>query len=127
MSDKTSERFLAQYNEQVFDNAQKLRDVIFENLPGIIEQTDIAAKMIAYSFGQKYSDMICTIMPSKKGLKLGFYKATDLPDPYSLLEGSGKISRYVKIKSEDQIKSPGLKKLIKSALKAYEERTKREW
>ena len=126
MSDKTSESFLAQYSEQVFENAQKLREVIFENLPGILEQTDIAAKMIAYSYGQKYSDMICTIMPSKKGLKLGFYKGTGLPDPYNLLEGSGKISRYVVIKSEDQIKSPGLKKLIKSALKAYEERRKPE-
>jgi hypothetical protein len=81
--------------------------------------------MIAYCYGQKYSEMICTIIPSKKGLKLGFYKGVDLPDPTNLLEGTGKLSRYIEIISDEQIKSPALKKLIKSALAAYKKRINR--
>lgn len=50
--------FLSKYDEQVFRNAMTLRDVIFENLPGIMEQIDIPAKMIAYCYGQKYSELI---------------------------------------------------------------------
>lgn len=120
---KKIDDFLSQYSEEVFTNAIKLRELLFANLPGIIEQIDLPAKMIAYCYGQKYSDMICTIIPSKKGLKLGFYKGVDLPDPDKLLEGTGKISRYVEIRSEEQIISPTLKKLIESALTAYKKRS----
>jgi len=114
--------FFSQYDQQVFGRALKLREVLFANLPDIIEQIDIPAKMIAYCYGQKYSEMICTIIPSKKGLKLGFYKGADLPDPGNLLEGTGKISRYVVIKSGEQIESSSLKDLIKRALTAYRQR-----
>ena len=114
--------FLSQYDEQVFGNALKLREVLFATLPDIIEQIDIPARMIAYCYGQKYSEMICTIIPSKKGLKLGFYRGTDLPDPGNLLKGTGKISRYVDIESIEQVKSASLKNLIKSALTAYRQR-----
>lgn len=114
--------FLSGYSEEVFTNALELRNVLFANLPGITEQVDIPAKMIAYCYGQQYAEMICTIIPSKKGLKLGFYKGVDLPDPGNLLEGTGKISRYIEIRSADQIKSTALKKLIESALAACKKR-----
>ena len=78
--------------------------------------------MIAYCYGQKYAEMICIIIPAKKGIKLGFYKGADLPDPDNLLKGTGKISRYVAISSAAQIESPPLRKLIKSALAAYHKR-----
>jgi len=121
-ADNKIDEFLSNYSEEVFTNALKLREVLFANLPNIIEQIDIPAKMIAYCYGQKYAEMICTIIPSKKGLKLGFYKGVDLPDPDRLLEGTGKISRYVEIKSEKHINSPALKKLIASAFVAYKAR-----
>lgn len=118
------ETFLSKYDEQIFSNATKLREVIFSNPPDITEQIDIPARMIAYCYGQKYSEMICTIIPSKKGLKLGFYKGNELPDPCGMLKGTGKISRYVEIKSDKEIKSAALKKLLKSGLKAYRDRIK---
>ena len=115
--------FLSQYDDQVIDHVFKLREILLENLPGIIEQIDIPAKMIAYCYGEKYSDMICTVIPSKKGLKLGFYKGNELPDPNQLLQGNGKISRYIQINSADQIKSADLKKILLSALIAYQQRS----
>lgn len=120
--DKKVDAFLSQYDEQVYNNALKLREILFANLPDIIEQIDLPAKMIAYCYGQKYTEMICTIIPSKKGLKLGFYKGADLADPGSLLDGTGKISRYLEIKSDKQIESNALKQLLASALAAYKQR-----
>jgi len=117
--DKKSIGFLSQYSEPVPEYALQLRAVVSKLLPNIIEQLDIPARMIGYCYGQKYVDMICTIIPSKKGLKLGFAWGIDLPDPDHLLEGTGKISRYVEIKSAQQIKSPAIKRLLKEALKAY--------
>jgi hypothetical protein len=116
------DNFLSQYSDEVFTNALKLREVLLKNLPGIIEQVDIPAKMIAYCYGQKYAELICTIIPSGKGLKLGFNRGVDLPDPEKLLEGTGKISRYIEIRSEQQIRSAAIKKLLAAALQAYKNR-----
>jgi hypothetical protein len=45
--DREIKFFLSQYDEQILRNALKLREVLFANLPGIIEQIDLSAKMIA--------------------------------------------------------------------------------
>jgi len=114
--------FLVGYDENICDHALQLRETVLKILPAVTEQLDIPAKMIAYCYGQKYAELICMIIPSKKGLKLGFNRGVDLPDPDHLLEGTGKISRYVEIKSAQQIKSPAMKKLLKEALEAYKKR-----
>lgn len=111
--------FLSAYSDEVCANAQKLRKILFAALPDVIEQLDLPARMIGYCYGQKYADLICVIIPSKKGLKLGFNRGTELPDPERLLEGAGKISRYVVINSEKQIKPAALKALIVNGYKLY--------
>lgn len=122
VANKKIDGFLSGYSEEVVSNALQLRKVLMENLPGITEQIDMPAKMIAYCYGQTYAEMICTIIPSKKGLKLGFYKGVDLPDPNNLLKGTGKYSSYVEIRSKDQLRSAALKQLIESALATYKKR-----
>ncbi len=121
-TDEQITTFLSKYEKQVLENALKLREMLLNNLPEIIEQIDLSAKMIAYCYGQKYAELICVIIPSKKGLKLGFNRGIELPDPNKLLEGTGKISRYVNIKSAEQINSKALQVLIENALILYEKR-----
>ncbi len=123
IEDERLKIFLGQYDKEIAQNVMKLREIISATLPGIKEQVDLPAKMIAYIYGRRYSDMICTIIPSKTEIKLGFYKGTDLPDPQNLLEGTGKISRYVQIKTMEQIESSGIKGLIQNALEAYKLRS----
>ena len=116
---KDIENFLSAYNEKVVAHIEELRGIILGLLPGVIEQLDLPARMIAYCYGQKYIDMVCTLIPSRKGLKLGFYKGVDLPDPDNLLQGKGKISRYIEIKTADDIQHPGVTSLIEEAFAAY--------
>jgi hypothetical protein len=116
--------FLSGYNESVADHALRLRELILSALPGITEQVDIPAKMVAYCYGQKYAELVCTIIPSQKGLKLGFNRGVSLPDPSGLLEGTGKISRYVVIKSAAQVEAPELQALLLEAFAAYKERVR---
>lgn len=113
--------FLSQYPDSVYANAIKLREVLLANLPNIIEQLDVPAKIIAYCYGQKYAELICVIIPSKKGLKLGFNRGVHLSDPAHLLKGTGKISRYVEINSEKDIDAPALQILLEDALKLYKQ------
>jgi len=116
-------QFLSYYSDVVSEEALRVRKIIFESLPSIQEQIDHSAKMIAYSYGPKYSDMICTIIPSKKGVKLGFYKGNELPDPDGILEGTGKISRYVQFAGKKEIKTSSIKNLLLLAQRKYEERS----
>lgn len=119
---KSIEIFLSQYNKDVINTATELRKIIIETLPNVIEQLDLPAKMIAYCYGQKYAEMICTIIPSKKGIKLGFYKGVELPDSNNLLKGTGKFSRYIEINLNEQINSSAITQLLKGALAAYKQR-----
>ena len=123
--DKAISRFLSHYSEDVIVSAARLRGLIFENLPEVQEQLDIPAKMIAYGYGRKYSEMVCTLIPSKKGLKLGFYKGVDLPDPHNVLKGEGKLSRYVEIRRPEEIHTKAVVKLLKEGFKAYKLRLKK--
>src|SRR5260221_13149349 len=116
--------FLSNYDEKVSSLALGLRDFLFKTLPNIQEQLDIPARIIGYGYGPKYADTICAIILSKKGIKLGFYKGTELPDPSKILTGSGKIHKHVVINSNTDVKSPPLKKLISAALKSYKNRSK---
>jgi hypothetical protein len=118
-SENEIQKFLSSYSDEVKINVAILRKKIKALLPNIIEQLDLPAKMIGYCYGQKYTDLICVIIPSKKGLKLGFNRGSSLPDPEKLLQGNGKISRYVEIHFEQQIESPATKILIESALNHY--------
>ena len=124
-TDNKVDAFLSQYDEFVDQKGLKLREILLILLPGIIEQLDEKAGMIAYCYGQRYVEMICSIIPFRKGLKLAFYKGVELPDPEGLLEGTGKISRYINITSDKQINPTAIEQLIENALEAYKERVKK--
>src|ERR1043165_1976916 len=117
------EGLLAKYDQHVARLFHSLRALLITLLPNVGEEADVSANVIGYGYGKGYKDTICTIILSKKGLKLGFYKGTELPDPAGLLEGKGKVHKYVVIDAEDDIASDALKQLILSALLKYKERT----
>ena len=118
----TVEDILSNYEEKIAGLALKLRNFILQELIDIIELPDNSANIIGYGYGKGYKDMICTILLSKKGVKLGFYKGSELPDPEKLLTGTGKVHRFAEIKTEQAISSPELKNLLTEALKAYQKR-----
>ena len=118
----TADEILAQFPDSVATTGLRLRQFLLRHLKGVIEQPDPKANVIGYSYGAGYKDLICTIILSKKGIKLGFYKGADLPDPKKLLTGSGKVHRYVEINSEEDIRNPALLKLLEHAVQARKKR-----
>ena len=118
----TAENILSKYNPDIAQRGFKLREFIFATLPGINEEIDVPANMLAYNYGKGYINVICTIIPSQKGIKLGLNRGSELPDPQGLLVGSGKVHKYVEIKSESDIHSPALAALLDEAMKAHQRR-----
>jgi len=91
-------------------------------LPRVKEIPDTGARVIGYGYGTGYRDMVATIILSKSGVKLGLVRGAELPDPHQLLEGKGKVHRYIAFTSPAQVNRPGVKALIKTTYAAWKER-----
>jgi hypothetical protein len=118
------ENFLNSYGTKVQAHIHELRKLIAKTIPGIKEELDLSARIIGCGFGPGYQETICTIIPSKKALKVGFFRGTELPDPKGLLQGLGKVHKYVEIRSEGDIRSAPFNTLLKEAHKVYKKRKK---
>lgn len=116
------EELLHNYPATVQHLAIELGKYIKQQIPDIQETADIPGRLIGYAFSNKYIDTICTTILSQKDVKLGFYKGASLPDPSSLLTGTGKVHKYVAIKRVEDIADPALKELILAAYKAWQQR-----
>jgi hypothetical protein len=65
----TAETFLSGYDTKISILGLALREFLFLQLPGISEETDVSARLVAYSFGPGYKNVICVMIPSKKEIK----------------------------------------------------------
>ena len=110
---------LARYSPETQKLALSTRSLVLKLVPNTMELVDARAKVVGYGYGTKYADMICAIMPTKAGVTLGIARATELPDPEGLLQGTGKVHRHVKIKTEADLKSAALTSLLKAAMAVY--------
>jgi len=60
---------------------------------------------------------LCVYLVQKEHVTLAFLRGAMLPDPEKLLEGKGKGVRNVKLRNLEDVKRPGVKKLIAEATK----------
>ena len=123
-SDKDVIDFLGEYPAAVSELARGLRAIVRAALPSAGEELDRSGRVIGYGFGPGYSGLVCTIIPSKKGVKLGVVNGARLADPHRLLEGPGKQHRYVAFSKPEDLKKAGLQDLLHTAAGAWKERSK---
>jgi hypothetical protein len=115
MNDTTFEQFLSSYSPEVQELALQTRKLVLEVIPKALEMVDPPSKIIAYGFSSRYADLVCAIAPYKSYVNLIFSKGTVLPDPESLLTGTGKRARHVRINTSEDVERPGLRSLIQTA------------
>lgn len=109
---------IVSFEPEIQEIATALRDLMAKTMPGVTEVPWVKQKIIGYGVGpKKMSEHFCYIAPFKKHVNLGFFYGADLKDPNSLLEGSGKLLRHIKVKKLDQVKAAPLKALVKAASK----------
>jgi hypothetical protein len=119
---RTLEDLLAKYPDDVQKLALQTRRLILQLVRQAVESVDTSAPVVGYGYGPGYKDTICTMILSKSGVKLGLVGGAALPDPEKLMEGSGKVHRYVQLKQAADLKRRGLKPLLRAALDAYRDR-----
>ena len=112
---KEFDDLLSSYPANVQEVARGLRELILDTVPDANEMVDAPARVVGYGYGAGYKGMICTIILSKKEVKLGIVGGAALPDPNGLMEGAGKKHRYVVLhEPADLKKRKGIAELIKA-------------
>jgi len=102
--------YLGTLPESIQDITTNLRNLIIETSVNITEE--IKWGMPSYS----ENGNVCYLQPSKKHVNLGFYEGASLTDIDSLLEGTGKQMRHIRIKKLEEIQPEKFKFLIQEAL-----------
>ena len=109
--------FFDEYPAVVPDLARRLRELIRSTLPDAREELDRPGRVIGYSYGPGYAGLVCTIILSKKAVKLGVVGSASMTDPANLLEGAGKRHRYVAFAQASDFERPGIRDLLRAAVK----------
>ncbi len=120
---KDVDAVLALYAPDIRGLALAARAFVLAVIPDITEMVDVKARIIGFGYSVRYADQVCMLMPTKAGVNLGIAYAMELPDPKKILEGTGKLHRHVKLKSESDLENSALRNLLKAAL-ARRERMK---
>jgi hypothetical protein len=115
-----SEQLLSRYDEKVAALARSVRTWVMGAIPHATETVDATANLFGYSVAPGYKGLVCTIIMSKTGVKLGISNGASLPDTQHLLAGSGKKHRYVQINDIEVLENPALLSLLKTALARIE-------
>jgi hypothetical protein len=110
---------LDEYPPDVRQLALALRETVTSILPETNEMVDHEARVIGCGLGDGHRDLICTIILSQKGVKLGMVNGATLADPARLLEGSGKRHRHVPLRHVDDANRPELVSLLEAGMSAW--------
>ena len=115
---KEFKNILAEFTPKTSELAIAVRSLVFDVLPETVEVVWEQQKIAGLGTGpKKMTEHFAWIQPCKAHVNLGFNYGAELQDPDGLLEGTGKLFRHVKIKSEDDVKNPALRKLLQQAVK----------
>jgi hypothetical protein len=110
--------FLEPYGPAITKLVIAARKLVLEEAPSAVELIYDAYSAVSagYSFTGRPSECFLYVAAYTKGVNMGFWAGTSLPDPDGLLEGTGKRSRHVKIRDLADVKRPALRALIRAAI-----------
>jgi hypothetical protein len=72
--------------------------------------------VIGYSATQRPSDSVLSLAADGNGVGLHFYQGADLPDPRSILQGSGVQNRFIRLESAKTLARPEVEALLAAAI-----------
>jgi hypothetical protein len=108
---------LAKSSEHVQEIARRLRDMIVDVYPDVVEVPWPKQRIVGYGVGpKKMSEHFCYIGAHRDHVNLGFYYGAELPDPDGLMEGTGKKLRHIKVRDTEGIDRASLLRYLQFAL-----------
>ena len=105
------DELLETFPPEVAHLARRARELVLEALPGGVESCEGGDFGVGTSPG--YKGLVFVITPLHDGIRLGFPQGVELDDPHGLLQGSGRVHRYVRINSLEDLERPQLGNLVR--------------
>lgn len=97
--------------------ARALRELILDVYPDVVEVPWPKQRIVGYGVGpKKMSEHFCYIGVHRNHVNLGFYYGAELSDPEGLLEGTGKKLRHIKVRDDEAVGQPALRRLVQLSL-----------
>ena len=119
------EEFLNNYPPEVINLMSLARAYLNGNVPGLQEELDLSSKIIVYSIAAGMQAIVFTLIPSKKGARIGFYRGRELEDSARLLEGHGRVHATISL-NEIIFNRPEFQRLVNSAVNTARQRVKKD-
>ena len=117
MPAKFGKRTKAKKSPYVRDENPKLRRIV-RTLRSVVKKSVPGTKETVNAWGVptfEAPDPFCFYMAGKNHVTFGFHFGTSLKDPESLLEGTGKNIRHVKLREMADLEQKGLRELVLAA------------
>jgi hypothetical protein len=110
--------FIAKFDPKIARHIRACRAEMRKLLPTAVEMVydNYNFFVIGYGPSERASDAIFSIAANANGAGLAFLQGAKLPDPKKLLQGSGKVNRFIRLPTLALLKSTDVLSLIKSAL-----------
>jgi hypothetical protein len=110
----TPSELLAGFPSSVQALVGKLRKIVMKTVPTATERVYPVWRAIGYREPQ--AGYFCGIFPYRDHVKIYLEHGASLPDPDELLEGDGRQTRYVMIRTARDIRPPALQRLLVRAV-----------
>ncbi|HKO59013.1 MAG TPA: DUF1801 domain-containing protein [Thermoanaerobaculia bacterium] len=110
--------FLAPYDAAIVELVLAARARLLQLAPEATETVWDAVNAVAtgFSFTPRWQDGFCYVAACTTHVNLGFYRGASIPDPHGLLEGTGNVSRHIKLWTLADLEKPHLDELIRAAM-----------
>src|SRR3954471_23169900 len=111
--------FIARFSPEMQARIRACRAKMLARLPDAVELVYDNYNFLVIGYGptERASDAILSLAAHARGVNLCFLqRGPELPDPSSILRGSGKVARNVALASPDDLDRPDVVALIDAAL-----------
>jgi len=116
--------FINRYTQPVIELLHLARAYLLNTCPELIEELDEPSRIIVYRIAPGNDGIVFTLIPSRAGVKLGFYRGRTLPDPEGLLQGNGKVHATIPL-TIALFENVHLTELVLSAMQTARDRNTR--
>ena len=116
-AEATFEQLMKDVEPRLVTICKRLRKMIKQVDPETVETVRLGDNAATYGVGpKKMTDGYAYIMPMRGYVNLGFYQGASMADPFTLLEGTGKGLRHIKLRTPAEAASPVLLDYVAAAL-----------
>ena len=110
------EEFLASLSPEARAMTQRLRRLIREVSPAVVERAERETRSLRYFTGERSGRSLLSLAPDGKDVVLGFEPSRGAPDTHRLLTGDGAAKGQVRLTASGAFDEPYFRHLLEAAL-----------